>query len=92
MTEEPILYKRSYNDGKNMPEPMWGPPGSSLQCPTCGSVNMHASALPDDPTEIFGADTVRCLDCGHITDHYEAQKQWQNHPTGTPRTIVYELP
>ncbi len=92
MSEEPIVYKRTYNEGKDLPEPVWGVPMPNTQCPTCASIDMHASASPDDPTEIFGVETVRCFDCGHITDHFEAFKQRQNHSSDTPRNIVYDLP
>ena len=92
MGESPILYKRTYNDGKNLPEPIWGPPAGGLQCPTCASIDMHASASSDDPTELAGTETVRCFDCGHITDYFEAWKARRDHHTDTPREIVYELP
>jgi hypothetical protein len=77
-----IEYKATYNEGRGLPEPKWGPPMSEIspdypiQCPTCGSHNMHASAHPDDPDEIFPHETVRCRDCGRITDWYEARCSW----------------
>ncbi len=88
MTEEPIQYKESYNKDRNLPEPEWGHPEPSTQCPTCGSTDMYASASPDDPTEIFDAESVRCGRCGHITDWYEAYKQRRNHPLDKPRNVV----
>ena len=89
-----IQYKATYNDGRGLPEPKWGPlmseisPDYPLQCPSCCSHNMRASAHPDDPTEIFGGETVRCVDCGHITDFYEAYKAYQLHYTDTLRQVV----
>jgi len=89
-----IEYKATYNEGRGLPEPKWGlpvsqlSPGYPVQCPTCGSHSMRASAHPDDPEEIIGVDTVRCVDCGHITDFYEAYKQYQFHYTDTPLLVV----
>jgi len=42
---------------------------------------MYASAHPDDPCEIFPHETVRCGDCGHITDWYEAVSSYEHHYT-----------
>jgi len=42
---------------------------------------MYASAHPDDPCEIFPNETVRCGDCGHITDWYEAVSSYEHHYT-----------
>lgn len=89
-----IEYKATYNEGRGLREPRWGRPMSEIspdypiQCPTCGSHNMRASAHPDDPEEILGCDTVRCVDCGHITDYYEAYKQFQFHRTEEPHPVV----
>lgn len=80
-----IEYKATYNDGLGIPEPKWGPlmsktsPRFPLRCPTCGSYTMYASASPADPEEIFLCETVRCGDCGHITDWYGAYKQHKYH-------------
>ena len=90
MTLPPITYKEFYNKDKGLPEPMWGRECSSIttvQCPWCGSTNMHYSASPDDPEEIL-QDTVRCKNCGRISDWYEAYKQGRNHPTDAPREII----
>lgn len=93
MTEQ-IEYKSTYNEGRGLPEPKWGPlmseisPDYPLQCPTCGSHDMYASAHPDDPEEIFPNSTVRCSNCGHITDWYEALTSYEHHYTKTPRPIV----
>lgn len=48
---------------------------------------MCFSAHPDDPEEIFPS-TVRCRNCGRITDYYEAFKQREHHLTDTPREVV----
>lgn len=94
---EPITYKEFYNKDRGLPEPKWGPkmselsPNFLLQCPTCGSQNMYGSASPDDPCEIFPNETVRCGNCGHITDWYEALTQWEIHYTETPREVVGRL-
>jgi len=74
-----IIYKEFYNKDRGLPEPIWGEKtkdykDTALQCPVCGSTDMHYSAHPDDPEEVF-TDTVRCKSCGHITDWYEAYKQ-----------------
>lgn len=94
MTLPPITYKEFYNKDRGLPEPVWGPKlkgeWSSLQCPTCGSRNMYASASPDDPEEIFPNETVRCGACGHITDWYEAYKQRKYHPCTNPRKVIKE--
>lgn len=63
-------------------------PDHPIQCPTCGSHNMCASAHPDDPEEILGCETVRCKDCGHITDYYEAYKAYQFDYTNTPWQVI----
>lgn len=87
---KPILYKEFYNKSRGLPEPKWGSKAEGLQCPTCGSTDMYYSGSPDDPEEVFG-DTVRCKNCGRITDYYEAHKQKQHHPTGTPMEVVGRL-
>ena len=89
MAEQPIVFKEFYNKDRGLPEPIWGNgvPKGSMQCPTCGSINICYSAHPDDPEEIF-PDIVRCANCGCITDHYEALKQRLNHPTDTPREVI----
>jgi DNA-directed RNA polymerase subunit RPC12/RpoP len=80
-----IEYKHTYNEGRGLPEPLWGllmsdiSPKYPLECPTCGSLRMFASAHPDDPEEIFPHETVRCRDCGHITDWREAFCQYREH-------------
>jgi len=48
---------------------------------------MHYSGSPDDPEEIL-METVRCKNCGHITDWYEAYKQITHHVTNTPREVI----
>jgi len=94
MTLQPIQYKRTYNEGRGLPEPKWGRPMSEIspdypiQCPTCGSHNMYATAHPDDPCEIFPHETVRCGNCGHITDWYEAVCQYEHHYTETPMAVT----
>lgn len=89
---EKIRYKEFYNTNRGIPEPKWGMKMEDkdypLQCPTCGSQNMFASASSDDPEEIFPNETVRCGHCGHITDWYEALTQRRNHPTEIPREVV----
>jgi len=80
-----IEYKTTYNEDRGLPEPRWGPLVSNissrypLQCSWCGSNRMYASAHPDDPEEIFPNETVRCGDCGHITDWYEALCQYRKY-------------
>jgi len=89
-----IKYKATYNECRGLPEPKWGPlmpeisTGYPLQCPTCGSHKMYASAHPDDPEEIFPQETVRCGDCGRITDWYEALSTYENDYTETPLPVV----
>jgi len=83
-----IVYKEFYNKDRGMLEPVWGDPVEGLQCPTCGSQDMYASAHPNDPEEIIGNETVRCGHCGQITDYFEACKQRQTHPTETPRLVA----
>ncbi len=90
MTLPPITYKEFYNKDKGLPEPVWGGECSidvMVQCPWCGSTDMYYSGSSDDPEEIL-RDTVRCKNCGHISDWYEANKQRENHPTDTPRKII----
>jgi len=82
-----IKYKEFYNEGKGIPEPIWGTKVHMIQCPTCGSrVNMRWSGSPDDPEEIL-RDFVRCGRCGHITDFFEARKQWRHHFGGPPLEV-----
>lgn len=90
MSQPAILYKEFYNKDRGLPEPRWGPPVHLVQCPTCGSRNMSLSASSDDPEEIIGYDTVRCRDCGRITDWYEAHKQRLYHPGDAVRQIIRE--
>jgi len=89
MAKQPIIFKDFYNKDRELPEPLWGNKveEADVQCPTCGSTSMCYSAHPDNPEEIF-PNTVRCMDCGRITDYYEAYKQKQNHPTDTPREVI----
>jgi len=87
-----IVYKEFYNKERGLPEPVWGPlcsvyGGVQLQCPTCGSKEIHLSGSPGDPEEIL-QDTVRCKHCGRITDWYEAYKQGKYHPTDKPTMIA----
>jgi len=49
---------------------------------------MFASAHPNAPEDVLYHETVRCGDCGRITDWYEADKQYQNHYTEHPRKVV----
>jgi len=81
-------YKEMYNTDRGLPEPLWGEKMDNLQCPTCGSNDMYASASPDDPEEIFPYETVRCKHCGRITDWYEAYKQRELHPSDTMLEVV----
>ncbi|GAI06671.1 unnamed protein product [marine sediment metagenome] len=89
-----IEYKSTYNESRGLSEPKWGPlmseisPDYPTQCPTCGSHNMYASAHPNDPEEIFPHETVRCGDCGHITDWYEALSAYEHHYTDTPLPVA----
>lgn len=91
-----IKYKSTYNEGRGLPEPKWGPltseisPDYPLQCSTCGSHKMYASAHPDDPEEIFPNETVRCGDCGRVTDWYEAVCQYELHYTDKPLEVIHE--
>jgi len=90
MTLPAITYKEFYNKSRGLPEPVWGPPclnNFAVQCPSCGSRDMHYSGSPDDPEEIL-METVRCKNCGHITDWYEAYKQITHHVTNTPREVI----
>ncbi len=90
-----IKYKEFYNKDRGLPEPKLGSivPQSNcdypLQCPTCCSANMYYSAHPDDPEEVF-SNTVRCENCGHITDWFEAYKQRENNPTDALREVIRE--
>jgi len=89
----PIVFKEFYNIDRGLIEPKWGPEMSNvsrigLQCPTCGSQDIYGSASPDDPEEIFPFEMARCGHCGHITDWYEACKQYRYHRTRTPREVV----
>lgn len=89
-----IEYKSTYNESRGLSEPKWGQlmseisPDYPTQCPTCGSHNMYASAHPDDPEEIFLHETVRCGDCGHITDWYKALSAYEHHYTDTPIPVA----
>jgi len=74
-----IKYKKFYNKDRGLLEPMLGKRAQRVQCPTCGSRDMKVSGSPDDPEEIFPYETVRCIRCGHITDWYEARKQFRYH-------------
>ncbi len=90
MTTPPIVYRGFYNRGKGLPEPVWGKACSDttiVQCPTCGSQDMYYSGSQDNPEEILGG-TVRCKNCGYITDWYEAHKQILHHVTNVPRKII----
>ena len=82
-----LVYKELYNEGRSLPEPKWGSLMVELQCPYCDSHDVYGSAHPDDPEEIFPYETVRCRNCGRITDWYEARKQWCNYFTLTPRLV-----
>lgn len=91
MAKQPIVFKGSYNKDRGLPEPWWGRKVEEpvIQCPTCGSTDMCYSGSPDDPEEMLGASgCVRCRNCGHITDYFEALKQREHHPTDTPREVV----
>ena len=81
-----ITYKEFYNKDRGLPEPRQGPRVAGLQCPTCGSIVIYYSGSPDDPEEIHS--DVRCGNCGHITDYWEAFKQKADHPTDIPREVV----
>jgi len=93
-----IEYKATYNESRGLPEPKLGPlmseisPDHPIQCPTCGSHNMYASAHPDEPEEIFPNETVRCGDCGHITDWFEALSQHELHYTEAPLPVIGKPP
>ncbi len=94
MTTDPdsqstIRYKEFYNAGRNMAEPQWGrkPTLDDLQCPTCGSHDMYYSAPPDSPSEV-NMDTVRCKNCGRITDWYEAFMQRKTHLLEMPLLVI----
>lgn len=78
-----IIYKEFYNKDRGLTEPIWGARAQKTQCPTCGSRDMYYSAHPDNPEEIL-IDNVRCKNCGHITDYFEASQQLKNHPVHTP--------
>jgi len=65
-------YKEFYNKDRGLPEPRWGQKMDNLMCSWCASLYLSASDHPDDPEEIFPYETVRCRNCGHITDWYEA--------------------
>ncbi len=91
MAEQPTIYKEFYNKDRGFPEPIWGSKVEEpvIQCPTCGSIDMFFCGGPDDPEEILGCEgSVRCKHCGHITDWFEALKQREHHPTGTPREVT----
>jgi len=65
---------------RGLPKPLWGqevPKEQGLACASCGSNNIYYSASPEDPEEIL-LDTVRCRDCGWLTDWYEDYKA--GHP------------
>jgi len=81
-----VTYKEFYNEDRGLPEPRWSSKVAGLQCPTCNSVDMYYSGTPDDPEEVFS--DVRCGNCGHITDYWEAFKQRTNHPASTPREVI----
>jgi len=90
--EQPIEYQEFYNKNRGLPEPIWGGKakqykGISLQCPVCGSTDVYYSGDPDDPEEIF-TDSVRCKNCGRITDWYEAYTQGLYHHTEKPLMVV----
>ena len=87
----PIVYKEFYNKGRSMPEPILGTTKLNyVKCPTCSSLDVYVSAHPDDPDEMFYGETVRCKHCGHITDWYEAHKQWRDHLGGKIRRVIRE--
>ena len=91
MAEQPITFREFYNKDRGLLEPRWGGKVEDpvIQCPTCGSTDMCYSTHPDDPEGMFGAEgSVRCRNCGHITDWFEALKQREHHPTDTPRRVV----
>lgn len=91
MAEEPIVFKEFYNKDRSLPEPKWGNKVEepTVQCPWCNSTDMYYSGSPDDPEEVFGSvGSVRCRNCGHITDWYEAWKQRKHHSTDTQRRVV----
>ena len=61
---------------KDLPYPIWGkkvPKVYDLACASCGSSSIYYSGSPADPEEIF-KDTVRCSNCGWMTDYYEDYK------------------
>ena len=63
---------------EGLPKPVWGGhvpyyKGVQLRCASCGSVNIHYSGSSSDPEEIL-METVRCGDCGWMTDWYEDYK------------------
>ena len=84
-----IKYKEFYNKDRCLSEPRLGGKAEEtvVQCPWCGSTDMYYSADPDDPEKVF-SNTVRCKNCGHITDWFEAFKQREHHPTDTPIEVV----
>lgn len=67
---------KTYSKDRGLPEPIWGGRASSVRCPWCGSYNMRFSAHLDDPEEL-PSDSVRCKDCGRISDEYEASKRFE---------------
>ena len=85
-----IAYKEFYNEDRELPEPKWGEACSvhtTLQCPWCNSIDMYYSGSADNPEEISG-DSVRCKNCGHITDWYDAYIQGEHHLTDTVREVI----
>lgn len=52
----------------------WGVKLNDVSCPNCSSWDVWSSSDRDDPEEVIGVETVRCRDCGSITDYYEAYK------------------
>lgn len=87
---QPLIYKHTYNTERGLPEPMLGVPVYGLQCPNCNSRSFRQSAHPDNPTEIFNSELVRCTNCGRISDYYEAYQQAINH-AGEPVLVVLEV-
>jgi len=61
---------------KGLPEPVWGSEVDKkfgLRCASCGSDNIYYSGSSADPEEV-SHETVRCGDCGWMTDWYEDYK------------------
>jgi len=82
-----LYFKEFYNKDRGLAEPVWGDKVAGIQCPTCGSRDMCYSGSPDDPEEIL-SDNVRCMNCGRITDYYEAHERRLNHPTDKIREVM----